>query len=80
MFHWGLHAWGIYAIVGLGLAYMTCRYGRPLSVRWLLEPLTGRRLIDSWIGHVIDGSRRPQPAAVAPAAVGRSVPADASRS
>ncbi len=54
MFHWGLHAWGIYAIVGLGLAYMTYRYGRPLSVRWLLEPLMGRRLIESWVGHVID--------------------------
>lgn len=54
MFHWGLHAWGIYAVVGLGLAYMTFRYGRPLSVRWLLEPLFGRRLIESWVGHVID--------------------------
>src|SRR5699024_12059854 len=54
MFHWGLHAWGIYAIVGLGLASMTYRYGRPLSVRWLLEPLMGRRLIESWVGHVID--------------------------
>ncbi|WP_202800758.1 BCCT family transporter [Streptomyces xiaopingdaonensis] len=54
LFHWGLHAWGIYAIVGLGLAYMTFRYGRPLSVRWLLEPIMGRRLIESWVGHVID--------------------------
>ncbi|MBB3664035.1 MULTISPECIES: BCCT family transporter [Prauserella salsuginis group] len=54
MFHWGLHAWGIYAIVGLGLAYMTFRRGRPLSIRWLLEPIFGRRLIESWVGHVID--------------------------
>ena len=54
LFHWGLHAWGIYALVGLGLAYMTFRYGRPLSVRWLLEPLVGRRLIESWVGHAID--------------------------
>ncbi|MGZ1492667.1 BCCT family transporter [Brevibacterium sediminis] len=54
MFHWGLQAWGIYAIVGLGLAYMTYRYGRPLSFRWLLETLMGRRLIESWVGHVID--------------------------
>lgn len=54
MFHWGLHAWGIYAVVGLGLAYMSFRYGRPLSVRWLLEPLVGRRLIESWVGHAID--------------------------
>ena len=54
LFHWGLHAWGIYAVVGLGLAYMTFRRGRPLSVRWLLEPLFGRKLIESWVGHVID--------------------------
>lgn len=54
MFHWGLHAWGIYTIVGLGLAYMTFRRGRPLSIRWLLEPIFGRRLIESWVGHLID--------------------------
>ena len=43
MFHWGLHAWAIYVVVGLGLAYMTYRKGRPLSIRWLLEPLLGTR-------------------------------------
>lgn len=54
MFHWGLHAWAIYVVVGLGLAYMTYRRGRPLSVRWLLEPLIGRRRVEGWIGHTID--------------------------
>ncbi|GAA1115659.1 BCCT family transporter [Nesterenkonia jeotgali] len=54
IFHWGLHAWAIYVVVGLGLAYMTFRRGRPLSVRWLLEPIFGRKLIESWVGHVID--------------------------
>ncbi|GAA2361422.1 BCCT family transporter [Saccharopolyspora halophila] len=54
LFHWGLHAWGIYVVVGLGLAYMSFRRGRPLSVRWLLEPIFGRRLIESWVGHAID--------------------------
>ncbi|MDI3406416.1 BCCT family transporter [Streptomyces cavernicola] len=54
LFHWGLHAWGIYVIVGLGLAYMSFRRGRPLSIRWLLEPVFGRRLIESWVGHAID--------------------------
>ncbi len=53
-FHWGLHAWAIYVVVGLGLAYMTFRRGRPLSIRWLLEPIFGRKLIESWVGHVID--------------------------
>ncbi|MDR8020320.1 BCCT family transporter [Nesterenkonia aerolata] len=54
LFHWGLHAWAIYVVVGLGLAYMTFRRGRPLAMRWLLEPIFGRRLIESWVGHVID--------------------------
>ncbi|WP_022873419.1 BCCT family transporter [Nesterenkonia alba] len=54
VFHWGLHAWAMYVIVGLGLAYMTFRRGRPLTIRWLLEPIFGRKLIESWIGHLID--------------------------
>ncbi|GAB2762476.1 hypothetical protein GCM10027174_43940 [Salinifilum aidingensis] len=33
---------------------MSFRRGRPLSVRWLLEPIFGRRLIESWVGHAID--------------------------
>lgn len=54
LFHWGLHAWAIYVVVGLGLAYMTYRKGRPLSIRWLLEPLLGRQRIEGAIGHAID--------------------------
>ncbi|WP_313823875.1 BCCT family transporter, partial [Citricoccus sp.] len=54
MLHWGLHPWAIYAIVGLGLAYMSFRRGRPLAVRWLLEPLIGRRRVEGWIGHAVD--------------------------
>jgi choline/glycine/proline betaine transport protein len=54
LFHWGLHAWAIYVVIGLGLAYMTFRRGRPLAVRWLLEPIFGRKLIEGWVGHIID--------------------------
>ncbi|SDH60984.1 BCCT family transporter [Agrococcus jejuensis] len=54
LFHWGLHAWAIYVVVGLGLAYMTFRRGRPLSIRWLLEPLIGRTRTEGWIGHAVD--------------------------
>lgn len=54
LFHWGLHAWAIYVVIGLGLAYMTFRRGRPLAIRWLLEPIFGRKLIESWVGHIID--------------------------
>ena len=54
MFHWGLHAWAIYVVVGLGLAFMTYRRGRPLSIRWLMEPLLGRARVEGPIGHAID--------------------------
>ncbi|WP_099025717.1 BCCT family transporter [Mycolicibacterium palauense] len=54
MFHWSLHPWAIYVVVGLGMAYMTYRRGRPLSVRWLLEPLLGRKRVEGPIGHAVD--------------------------
>ncbi|QUR69932.1 BCCT family transporter [Mycobacterium spongiae] len=54
MFHWGLHAWAIYVVVGLGMAYMTYRRGRPLSVRWLLEPVLGRRRVEGVFGYAVD--------------------------
>jgi len=54
IFHWGLHAWAIYAVVGLGMAYMTYRRGRPLSVRWLLEPLLGRKRVEGPLGDAVD--------------------------
>ncbi|MGH3949885.1 MAG: BCCT family transporter [Pseudonocardiaceae bacterium] len=51
--HWGLHPWAIYVIVGLALAYAIHRKNRPVSIRWALEPLLGRR-VNSWIGDLID--------------------------
>lgn len=54
MLNWGLHPWAIYSVVGLGLAYMSFRRGRPLSIRWLMEPLLGRERVEGWMGHAID--------------------------
>ncbi|EFD60989.1 glycine betaine transport integral membrane protein BetP [Mycobacterium tuberculosis EAS054] len=54
VFHWGLHAWAIYVVVGLGIAYMTYQRGRPLSVRWLLEPVVGRGRVEGALGHAVD--------------------------
>ena len=54
LFHWALHPWAIYVVVGLGMAYMTYRRGRPLAVRWLLEPLLGRKRVEGPIGHAVD--------------------------
>jgi choline/glycine/proline betaine transport protein len=51
--HWGLHAWGIYVVVGLALAYAIHRRGRPVSIRWALEPLLGKRVRGGW-GNLID--------------------------
>ena len=51
--HWGLHAWAIYVIVGLAVAYAVHRKGRPISIRWALEPILGKRT-DTWIGDLID--------------------------
>ncbi len=51
--HWGFHAWAIYVVVGLGLAYAIHRRGRPASIRWALEPILGDR-VRGWLGDVID--------------------------
>lgn len=51
--HWGFHAWAIYAVVGLSLAYAIHRKGRPVSIRWALEPLLGNR-VRGRAGDVID--------------------------
>ncbi len=52
-FHWGLHAWAIYAVVGLSLAYFGFRHGLPLTIRSALYPLLGER-IHGWPGNVVD--------------------------
>lgn len=52
-FHWGLHAWAIYAIVALTLAYFSYRHGLPLSLRSALYPLIGDRIYGP-IGHAVD--------------------------
>ncbi|NBC03137.1 MAG: BCCT family transporter [Bacteroidetes bacterium] len=51
--HWGLHAWAIYAIVALALAFFAFNRKLPLSFRSVFYPLLGDR-IDGWIGDVID--------------------------
>ena len=43
-FHWGIHAWSIYSIVGLSLAYFGYRYNLPLTIRSGLYPLLKERI------------------------------------
>ncbi len=52
-FHWGLHAWAIYAIVALVLAYFSYRHSLPLTLRSALYPLIGDRIYQ-WPGHLVD--------------------------
>lgn len=52
-FHWGFHAWGIYAVVGLSLAYFTYRHNLPLKIRSALYPMIGKRIYGR-IGDSVD--------------------------
>jgi len=51
--HWGFHAWGIYTLMALGLAYFAYNHKQPLSIRAIFYPLLGER-IHRWPGNVID--------------------------
>ncbi|PWJ86524.1 choline/glycine/proline betaine transport protein [Pseudaminobacter salicylatoxidans] len=52
-FHWGIHAWAVYAVVGLSLAYFGHRYNLPLTIRSGLYPILKER-INGPIGHAVD--------------------------
>ncbi len=52
-FHWGIHAWAIYGLVGLSLSYFTYRFKLPLSLRSCFYPLLKNKINGKW-GNVID--------------------------
>ena len=52
-FHWGVHAWAIYATMGLILAYFAYRYKLPLAIRSGLYPIL-KDNINGPIGHIVD--------------------------
>lgn len=52
-FHWGLHAWAIYAVTALTLAYFAYRHNLPLLPRSALYPLIGDKIYGI-AGHIID--------------------------
>jgi choline/glycine/proline betaine transport protein len=51
--HWGFHAWAVYALVGLSLAYFTYSRGLPLTIRSIFYPYLGDRIYGR-IGDAID--------------------------
>ncbi|GAB0150200.1 MULTISPECIES: choline BCCT transporter BetT [Marichromatium] len=52
--HWGVHGWGLYALMGMALAYFAYRHKMPLALRSALVPLIGRKRAAGWIGHTVD--------------------------
>lgn len=52
-FHWGLHAWAIYIVVGLCLAYFAYRHDLPLTIRSTLYPLLGQG-IHGRLGDIVE--------------------------
>ncbi len=52
-FHWGIHAWGLYGLMALGLAYFAYNQGLPLTIRSVFYPLIGERIHGGW-GNAID--------------------------
>jgi len=53
-FHWGLHPWAIYAVVGVALAYFSYRKGLPMMLSSTLEPVLGREGIYRGWGIVVN--------------------------
>lgn len=52
-FHWGLHAWAVYALLAVILAYFCYRKNLPLLPRSAFFPFIGKRIY-GWIGDVVD--------------------------
>ena len=53
-FHWGVHAWATYVVVGLAMAYFHHRRGEPMLVSRCLIPLFGRKLMKGGLGAAVD--------------------------
>ena len=51
--HWGLHAWAIYAVAGLSLAFFCFNRGMPLTLRSGFFPLIGKAVWGPF-GHAVD--------------------------
>ncbi|MEU1148039.1 BCCT family transporter [Streptomyces sp. NPDC005863] len=54
LFHWTLHPWAIYAVVGLAIAYSTFRRNRRQTISAVFEPLIGAKHAHGTWGRVID--------------------------
>ena len=53
LFHYGITGWGMYALMGIALAYFAYRMNLPLSIRSALYPIFGKRIYGP-LGHGVD--------------------------
>ena len=53
IFHWGINAWSVYAVIGLSLAFFSYNWKLPLTIRSIFYPLLGDK-IWGWQGDLID--------------------------
>jgi betaine/carnitine transporter, BCCT family len=53
MYHWGLHPWAIYGLVGLSLSFFAYNKGLPLTIRSAFYPIFKDK-IWGWPGHLVD--------------------------
>lgn len=51
--HYGFHAWAIYVVTGLSLAYYAYTRNMPLTIRSALTPLLGK-IANGIVGHIVD--------------------------
>jgi len=53
-YHWGFHAWAVYALVGGAVAYAAYRRGRSLLMSSVFRALFGRKLTEGFAGKLVD--------------------------
>lgn len=53
-FHWGIHPWSVFAIVGLAMAYFQFRKDAPGLISSTLLPILGEKGANGWIGKLVD--------------------------
>lgn len=53
LFHWGVHGWVVYAIIGLVLGFLSYRRGLPMTTRTIFYPILGDKVFGR-IGDLID--------------------------
>lgn len=52
-FHWGIHAWSVYGVVALSLAYFKYRKQEKSLLSVTLKPILGTKT-DGWVGNIVD--------------------------